>query len=172
MHDPSTAPESHALVRLANRLIGAAVATYAFLDDLLLGPVLVAGAVWFPWYLTLGAAAGLFTLINVACCNWVQRSWDTWRHGHGAKLEARLERRRRSRLLSHPVRWMTRDSDVWITIAAGLIGTVIVVALIRLLGGKPVGRRRVMFASVAYSVGFAATYTGVGVGIDDLVRLI
>jgi hypothetical protein len=61
---------------------------------------------------------------------------------------------------------------VWVTVAAGLIGTVIVVAVIRLLGGKPVGHRRVVFASLAYSAGFAATYTGVGIGIDDLLRLI
>lgn len=164
-------PESHVPVRLANRVIGAAVATYAFLDDLLLGPILVAGAVWFPWYLVLGSAAGLFTFINVACCNWVQQSWDSWIHGQGAKLESRLEQRRRSRLLRHPVGWITRDSDVWVTIAAGLIGTVIVVTVVRLLGGNPVGRRRVIFASLAYSIGFAATYTGVGVGIGDLARL-
>jgi hypothetical protein len=132
----------------------------------------VAVAVWFPWYLTLGLAAGLFTFINVACCNWVQLSWDSLIHGPGAKLEAKLEKRRRSRLLRHPVGWITRDSDIWVTIAAGLIGTVIVVATVRLLGGKPVGRRRVMLASVAYSIGFAATYTVVGVGIDDLLRLI
>jgi hypothetical protein len=29
---------------------------------------------------------------------------------------------------------------------------------------NPIGPRRVMYASIAYSVGFAATYTGVGVG--------
>jgi hypothetical protein len=61
---------------------------------------------------------------------------------------------------------------VRVTIAAGLIGAVIVVAVVRLLGGKPVGGRRVVLASVAYSVGFAGTYTGVGVGINDLLRLI
>ena len=161
----------NALARVANRVVGAAVAAYAFLDDLLLGPVLVAAAVWFPWYLTFGASAAVFTFVNVACCNWVQRRWSIWIHGRGSTLEAKLERRRRSRLLRHPIGWITRDSDMWVTIAAGLIGTVIVVAVVRLLGGTPVGRRRVLFASVAYSAGFAATYTGVGVGIDDLVRL-
>jgi hypothetical protein len=29
-----------------------------------------------------------------------------------------------------------------------------------------------MYASVAYSVGFAATYTGVGVGIGDLLQVV
>lgn len=165
-------PEPPTFTRLTNGVIGAAVGVYAFLDDLLLGPILVGVAVWFPWFLILGAAAGLFTFVNIACCNWVQRSWDSWIHGHGARLEARLERLRRRRLLKRPLDWITRDSDVLLTIAAGLIGTVIVVAVARLLGGKPVGHRRVLFASVAYSVGFAATYTGVGVGIGDLVRVV
>lgn len=165
-------PGSHALARLVNGLIGTTVGVYAFLDDLLLGPILIGVTVWVPWYLTFGVAAGLFTVTNIACCNWMQRSWDIWIRGHGARLEARLEKLRRGRLLRHPLGWITRDSDVWLTVAAGLIGTVIVVAVARLAGSKPVEQRRIVFASVAYSVGFAATYTGVGVGIGDLVHAV
>ena len=171
-NDPPSKPESDALLRVPNGVIAAAVGVYAFLDDLLLGPILIGVAVWFPWYLTLGAAAGALTFVNIACCNWLQRSWDVWIRGQGAKLETMLEKRRRSRLLRRPLGWITRDSDVWLTIAAGLIGTVIVVAVARLAGSKPVGQRRVMYASVAYSVGFAATYTGVGVGIGDLLQVV
>jgi hypothetical protein len=171
-NDPPSKPESDALLRVPNGVIAAAVGVYAFLDDLLLGPILIGVAVWFPWYLTLGAAAGALTFVNIACCNWLQRSWDAWIRGQGAKLEIMLEKRRRSRLLRRPLGWITRDSDVWLTIAAGLIGTVIVVAVARLAGSKPVGPRRVMYASVAYSVGFAATYTGVGVGIGDLLQVV
>ena len=90
----------------------------------------------------------------------MQRSWDEWIRGYGAKLEARLEKIRWDRLLKHPFGWIARDSTVLLTIAAGLIGTVIVVAVTRLAGSKPIGQRRILFASVAYSVGFAATYTG------------
>jgi hypothetical protein len=157
---------------VANGAIGALVAVYAFLDDLLLGPILVAVTVWVPWYLVFGVAAGALTLTNIACCNWMQRRWDDWIHGYGAKLEARLEKLRRSRFLKHPLRWIASDSVVLITIAAGLIGTVIVVAVIRLAGGKTIGQRRILFGSVAYSVGFAATYTGAGVVIEHLVRVI
>ena len=165
-------PVSRARARVVNGLIGTAVGAYAFLDDLFLAPIVIGLAVWLPWYLTLGMAAAGLTFLNIACCDWVQRSWESWIQGHGARLETRLEKMRRGRLLRHPVGWVTRDSDVWFTIAAGLIGTVIVVAVARLAGSKPVGRRRVMFASIAYSVGFAATYTGVGVGIGDLLRVI
>jgi hypothetical protein len=166
------APESHALARVANGAIGALVGVYAFLDDLLLGPILIAVTVWVPWYLVFGIAAGALTVVNIVCCNWMQRSWDEWIRGYGAKLEARLAKLRRGRLLRHPLIWITRDSVVLITIAAGLIGTVIVVAVIRLAGGKPIGQRRILFASIAYSVGFAATYTGVGVAIEHLVRIV
>ena len=167
----TTWPESQVLRRLANGAIGAAVGVYAFLDDLLLGPILVAVAVWVPWYLTLAVAAAVLTFVNITCCTWMQRSWDSWIQGQGARLEARLVKLRRGRLLRHPLGWITRDSDVLFTIAAGLIGTVIVVAVARLAGSKPVGQRRVMFGSIAYSIGFAATYTGVGIGIGDLVQL-
>jgi hypothetical protein len=157
---------------MADGAIGAFVGVYAFLDDLLLGPVLIAVTVWVPWYVVFAVAGGVLTLVNIACCNWMQRRWDEWILGYGAKLEARLAKLRRGRFLKHPFGWITRDSTVLITVAAGLIGTVIVVAVIRLAGGEPVGERRILFASIAYSVGFAATFTGVGVGIEHLVRLI
>jgi hypothetical protein len=157
--------------RLAGGAIGALVGVYAFLDDLLLGPVLVAITVWVPWYLVFGIAAGALTFVNIAACTWMQRRWDDWILGYGAKLEARLEKLRRGRLLKHPLGWIARDSTVLLVVAAGLIGTVIVVAVTRLAGRRPVARRQIVFASIAYSVGFAATYTGVGVAIEHLVRL-
>jgi hypothetical protein len=163
--------ESHGLVRrLTNGLVGAAVSAYAFLDDLFLGPILVALAAWLPWYVTLVVAASVLVFVNIACCNWVQGSWESWIHGNGARLEARLERMRNGRLLKYPIRWVTRDSTVWFTIAAGLIGTVIVVGVNRLIGGHSVGHRRVLFGSISYSVGFAATYSGIGLGLGDLIR--
>jgi hypothetical protein len=164
--------KTHTLARIANGAIGALVGIYAFLDDLILGPVLIAATVWVPWYLEFGVAAGVLTLVNIACCNWMQRSWDQWISGQGARLEARLEKLRRGRVLRHPLGWISRDSTVLLTIAAGLIGTVIVVAVTRLAGSKPVDQRRILFASLAYSVGFAATFTGVGVAIRELVRLV
>lgn len=152
--------------------MAAVVGAYAFLDDLLLGPIVIALAVWVPWYLVLALAAVVFSVVNVVCCSWLQGSWETWMHWHGAKLERRLERVRRSRVLRHPLGWIARDSPIWFTIAAGVIGAVIAVAVARLAGTQEIGRRRVLVASVAYSIGFAATYTGVGVGLDDLISLL
>src|SRR5262249_28590135 len=145
--------------------IGALVGIYAFLDDAILGPVLVAATVWFPWYLDFAVAAAALTLVNIVCCNWMQRSWDEWIRGQGARLESRLEKLRRGRLLRHPLGWIARDSTILFVIAAGLIGTVIVVAVIRLAGSRAVSQRQILIGSLAYSIGFAATYTGVGVAI-------
>lgn len=158
------------LDRFWKGLIGAAVAAYAFLDDLVLGPIGVGLAAWLPWWVTFAVAAPLFSCVNIACCTWLQRSWETWIEGNGAKVERMIAKKRRSRLLRRPIGWITRDSDVWFTIAAGLIGTVIVTAVARLSGSEPLGLRRIAFGSIAYSVGFAATYTGVGIGIGDLIR--
>lgn len=169
MTTPATKSESNAFARAANGAIGAAVAVYAFLDDLILGPILVALTVWVPWYLIFGVAAGVLTFVNIASCNWMQRNWDTWIRGNGAKLEKKLEKLRRGRLLRHPLGWITRDSAVLLTVAAGLIGTIIVVAVTRLAGSRTIGQRNILFASVAYSIGFAATYTGVGVAVRNLV---
>ena len=164
--------ESHTLRRVANGVIGTLVGVYAFLDDLLIGPMLVAATVWVPWYLVFGVAATALTFVNIGCCNWMQRSWDEWILGYGAKLERKLEKLRRGRLLKHPLGWIARDSTVLLTIAAGLIGTVIVVAVTRLAGSRSVGKRQVLFGSIAYSIGFAATYTGVGIAIEHLVQII
>lgn len=158
--------------RFENGLIGAAVGGYAFLDDLVLGPLLIGLAAWLPWWVMLPAAWAAFSALNVVCCEWLQGSWDTWVTGYGAKIEAQLEKRRRSRLLRRPLSWVTRDSDAWFTVAAGLIGTIIVVAIVRLSGGGALSQRRLIFGSVAYSFGFAATYSGVGVGIGEIVRLL
>ena len=158
--------------RLKNDLIGTAVGAYAFLDDLILGPLLVLLAAWMPWWVILPLSWAFFTAVNLACCEWLQRRWEHWILGHGARVEALLERRRRSRLLRHPLGWLARDSDAWFTAAAGLIGTVIVVALARLSGAATLTRRRLVLGSAAYSFGFAATYTGVGVSIGAILRLL
>lgn len=156
--------------RFESGLIGAAIAAYAFLDDLVLGPLLVGLSAWLPWWVMLPAAWAAFTLLNLACCEWLQRRWSEWSQGYGRRIEAMIEKRRRSRLLRRPLSWVTRDSDVWFTVAAGLIGTIIVFALVRLAGAPPLGRRRILYGSAAYSFGFAATYAGIGIGIGELVR--
>ena len=86
-------------------------------------------------------AAVVLTLINGACCRWVERQWDAWIAGNAKRMETALAKRRKSRLMRHPVAWITRGSDAWFTLAAILMNPVIVIALARTIGGPPVGPR-------------------------------
>ncbi len=77
-------------------------------------------AAWFNPLIVFGAAAGLLlTLLNVACCTWIERQWGGW----------------------IAVAWITRGSDAWYTLAAALANAIIVVALARFIGGQPVAER-------------------------------
>jgi hypothetical protein len=69
--------------------------------------------------------------------------WDGWIAGHGERVEARLEKLRSGRITRHPVEWVRRGSVGWFALAAILLNAVVAVAVARLVGGEPVGARRV-----------------------------
>ena len=50
-----------------------------------------------------------------------------------------------------------------------MINAITVVALARLIGGKPIGHRRVLLAAIGYSIFFATVYSLIGLSIKDLV---
>ena len=52
-------------------------------------------AAWLNPLIVFAAAAGLLTLLNIACCNWIQRRWESWIAGNAKRLEARLEKMRK-----------------------------------------------------------------------------
>jgi hypothetical protein len=93
-------------------LIGGAVTAYALLDAYLLGPVVIELSAWFDPFVVFGLAAAVLTLVNVACCSWLERRG----------------------------------------------------------GRRPVERRRILLASAAYSITFAAFFAAVGFGAGDAVR--
>ena len=53
-----------------------------------------------------------------------------------------------------------------------MLGAVLVVAFGCMFGGKPVTHGRVVFASVAYGIFFAATYSALGLGIGEAGRAV
>jgi hypothetical protein len=105
---------------------------------------------------------GRLTTINGGRCRWVERQWDAWIAGNAKRMEATLAKRRNSRLMRHPVAWITRGSDVWFTLAAILMNPVIVIALARMIGGPPVGPRPVRLAAASYSIVFVAVFSANG----------
>jgi hypothetical protein len=72
--------------------------------------------------------------------------------------------------LKKPVSCVQRGSDLWFTLAAVVINAITVVALARLIGGVPIGHRRVVLAAVGYALFFATLYSLIGRSVEDLVK--
>lgn len=77
---------------------------------------------------------------------------------------------RKSRLLQHPVAWIQRGSDRWYALAAAVANPILVAALARVVGGKPVGERRILLGSVAYAIPYVALWTLVGLTLGSTIR--
>jgi hypothetical protein len=115
------------------KLVGTIVAAWALLDPLI-GIVIVILAAWLrPWVVSIVAAVVL-TIINTALCTWVDRWWDLFVAGPGKKIEARLEKMRRGRIMRHPVQWITEGSAFWYSLAAMLTNAITCVGIARVVG--------------------------------------
>jgi hypothetical protein len=85
-------------------------------------------------------------------------------------MESRLETMRVSRLMRHPVAWLQRGSDRWYAFAAAVAKWILVAAFARLVGGKPVGERRIVLGAVAYAVPYVAMWSFVGLVVGSSLR--
>lgn len=152
-------------------LVGALVAGYAFFDVIPIAIVVIALTAWLerPLIVFVITAVGLLVL-NIACCNWLQRHWESWIAGNGQRIDERLQKLRDSRLMRHPVAWITRGSDWWYALATAIINPIIVVALAHVIGGERVGDRRVLIASAAYAIPMAVVFTATGYALGLGVR--
>jgi hypothetical protein len=150
--------------------IGTAVAAFAFFDGVFLGAPIALLAAAFRPVVVYPVAVVLVTLIVVACCSWVDRRWDVWFTGQGSRIEGRLESMRASRLMSHPVAWIQTGSDRWYAVAAAVANPILIAALARFVGGKPVGERRILLGAVAYALPYVAMWTIVGFALGGTLR--
>jgi hypothetical protein len=112
-----------------------------------------------------GAACAV-SLLSVGCCRWLDRRWDEWLLGHGARVEHRLETMRASRLMQHPVGWIQSSSDRRYAVAAAVVNPILVLALARSVGGTPIGTRRILLGSIAYAIPYVAMWTLVGMALS------
>jgi hypothetical protein len=81
-------------------------------------------------------------------------------------MESRLETMRASRLMRHPVAWLQRGSDRWYAFAAAVANPILVAAFARVVGGKPVGERRIVLGAVAYAIPYVAMWSLVGLVVS------
>ena len=151
-------------------VIGTIVAAVAFFDGVFLGaPIALLAASFRPSVVYLVATSAVIFLV-IGCCSWVDRRWDDWFSGNGKRIEARLQGMRGSRLMRHPVAWIERGSDRWYAFAAAVANPILVGALARVVGGKPLGERRILLGAVASALPYAAMWTIVGAALGDTIR--
>jgi hypothetical protein len=151
-------------------IAGTLVAAFAFFDGVFLGAPIALLAASFRPLVVYAAAVVAVVLIVTACCRWVDRRWDVFFSGNGGRVEARLETMRESRLMRHPVAWIQRGSDRWYGLAAAVANPILVSAFARVVGGKPVGERRILLGAVAYAIPYAAMWTIVGLVVGGSLR--
>jgi len=144
------------------RLTGTLIVVYALLDPVV-GVTVTALAIWVVNPVIMFAVTAIVLLpLNVACCTWIMREWDGWIAGRGARIETRLQRMRSSRVMRHPVEWITDGSDGSFGLAAALTNAITAVSIGRMLGGQPITARRIRIASLTFAVFFAAVYSVLG----------
>jgi hypothetical protein len=114
--------------------------------------------------------AAALIVINVACCRWLQRHWAAWIAEKGARVEAKLESMRQSRVMRYPVSWITHGSDWWFALATAIVNPIIVVAAARTIGGQPISERRTLIACVAYGLPMAAVFVLTGYALGEALR--
>ena len=142
---------------------GIVVAGLAFFDGLFIGAPIAVLAASFRPSLVYVVATAVVVVVVIGSCRWLDRRWDDWSAGNGTRIQGRLEQMRRSRLLAHPVAWLQRGSDRWYAFAAAVANPILVATLARVIGGEPVGRRRVLLGAVAYAVPYVAMWSCVGI---------
>ena len=152
-------------------VLGTIVAAVAFFDGVFIGaPIALLAASFRPSVVYVLATVVVVFLV-IGCCRWVDRRWEDWFAGkNGARIEKRLETMRASRPMAHPVAWIQRGSDRWYALAAAVANPILVGTLARFVGGKPIGKRRIVLEAVAYAFPYVAMWSIVGFVFGETIR--
>ena len=145
------------------------VALWWFTDPFVVIGVAVLAA-WLNPLIVLVVAAAVLTFINLGCCNWIDRHWDGWMARYGKRIEKKLEKMRKGRVMRHPVAWITSGSGALFGLAAALTNAINAVVLGRLIGGHPVGERKGLIAAASFSIFVAALGALIGLAAGDIIR--
>ena len=147
-------------------LLGTLVGLYAIFDSLVLIVTLIVLILLLdPLGVFLGGILAI-SLLNLACCRWLDRRWDAWIGSRGGRrIEARLERMRERESMQRPIGWVTDGSVRLFAAAAAVINPILVVGAARLFGGRPVGDRKIVVASVTYAAMVSTLYLLVAMAI-------
>ncbi|HEU5211344.1 MAG TPA: hypothetical protein VFU10_01090 [Gaiellaceae bacterium] len=146
------------------------VAAFAFFDGVFVGtPIALLAASFRPLPVFVAAAIAV-TCISIACSGWLNRRWDDWLSGNDKRVAKKLDFMRGSSLMRRPVAWIEGGSDRHYALAAALVNPVLVVAVARSVGDKPIGGRRIRLGSIAYAIPYVAMWTLFGLVLGDAIR--
>ena len=157
-----------------DKAIAGAVGVFGVgIADFGLGPIVMALSAWLGWLPAFVLAAVCYTGFSLVCCTWLLRRWDQWELSpSGARLERRLDKLRTNRVLKYPVGWLSHGSLVLFTIASAILGAVFGVAVFRWATGAHLSRGRVLVASIAAGLWFAAFNSGIGAAVGRVLQSI
>jgi hypothetical protein len=150
--------------------VGTIVAAFAFFDGVFIGtPIALLAASLRP-LLVFVAAAIAVTCLSIACSDWLNRRWDDWLSANDKRVANRLEMMRASRLMRRPVAWIEGGSDRQYALASAVANPILVVAVARSVGGKPIRGRRIRLGSIAYAIPYVAMWTLFGLALGEAIR--
>ena len=151
----------------------AAIVAYWLADGYVIGlPVAALAATWSPLVVFVAALA-IVIPINLAACRWIEGAWSSWANGSsGARVERQLDKVRPTRFGRAATRWVSSDSDARFAAAAALTCAIVAVTLGRSVGGRPLGSRRLVLASVSYALFSVGLFTVAGAAAGTAVRFL
>jgi hypothetical protein len=149
-------------------LVATLVGILSIFDALIIGLPTLALAAWFNPLIVFVVVGVIVTVINIVACNWVDRKWEAWIVG--SRFETKMQQIRSVKRARHPIEWINRGSAVWFGLAAALLNAIQVVALNRLITGRPAGERRIVVASLTYSVFVAGIFSLLGYALREAIR--
>lgn len=167
--EPDESPPTVTTARMG--AVGALVTAYAFFDVIPIAIVVIVLTAWFEHPLVLFVVVAIALLVlNIACCRWLQHHWEAWIAGNGRRIETKLAKMRKSRVMKHPATWITEGSDWWFALATAIVNPIIVVAAARLIGGQRINERRILIASAAYAIPMALIFVLTGYALGEGLR--
>jgi hypothetical protein len=141
--------------------------------DLIVELTVIVLASWVNALLVFIVALAVLIAVNAACCGWIESHWEGWIGGPtGARIRRRLDSTAPWHLIRHSATWIERGSDGWFGLATLLTNAVTAVTVAHLTGGGPVGRRRVVVATLSHSLLIAGVGAVAGFVLGEAVSAV
>ena len=146
--------------------MAALILAWAAGGEVKLGAVVLLGLLVVHHVVALAAGFVAYALIELAFCTWVDRHWDSWEAKAGPRMRKKIDKWRSGRVMRHVAGWITGGTGIVYGIASLIAmfftDAVVVVTVARMLGGRRLGRGRVLWTCLAAATAFTI-YAAIGI---------